>query len=312
MNIVFFGTAEFAIPAFRELLASKHKVVALVTQPDRKRGRNLKLSPPPTKVLAQAHNIPVYQPEDASSPGAIEYLGKLGADLFVVIAFGQILRQEALGIPKSCAINLHGSLLPRYRGAAPTNWAIINGDKTTGVTIIRMNEKMDEGDIVLRREVSVDPEDTNITINESLSGLGAKALMEAIALIESGKAQFEKQDKTQVTLARKLRKEDGAINWAEPATVIHSRVRGLLPWPGAYTSYAGKTLKILSTELVAYSPSSQVTVGEVLDIVKGKGIIVNTGSGAIAIKFLQLEGGKVLDIDSFLRGHKLNIGDTLI
>lgn len=310
MKIVFFGTAEFAMPALKELIASKHKVLALVTQPDRRRGRNLKLSPPPTKVLAETHGIPVYQPEDASRGESIEYLKKLGADLFVVIAFGQILKKEALAIPRSSAINLHGSLLPRYRGAAPTNLAIINGDRISGVTIIRMNEQMDEGDIILKREVAIEAEDTNITLSETLSSLGAKLLMEAVDLIASGKATFEKQDNAQATLAPKLKKEDGIIDWNKPAEIIHNRVKGLLPWPGAYTVGLGKTLKILNTELISYPPKDKASPGEILDIIKGKGIVVNTGSGAIVIKYLQLEGGKALDADSFLRGHRLGIGDT--
>lgn len=310
MNIVFFGTAEFAIPAFKELIGSKHKVLALVTQPDRKRGRSLKVQPPPTKVVAETHGIPVYQPESASSRESIEHLKSLSADLFVVIAFGQILTAEALAVPKIYAINLHGSLLPRYRGAAPTNWAILSGDKTSGVTIIRMNERMDEGDIVLKRDIAIDDEDTNITLSETLSALGAGALMESIELIDSGKASFEKQDKAKVTLAPKLKKEDGAIDWSQSAAVIHSRVRGLLPWPGAYTSGLGKTLKILNTELISYPPAGAVEAGKILDVIKGKGIVVATGSGAIVIRHLQLEGGKALDADSFLRGHKLGIGDV--
>lgn len=312
MRIVFFGTAEFAIESFRTLLGSKHEVVALVTQPDRKRGRNLKLSPPPTKVLAETHGIPVYQPEDASSAESVHYLNNLEADLFVVIAFGQILRREALSVPKNCAINLHGSLLPKYRGAAPTNWAIINGDKATGVSVIKMNEKMDEGDIILRRVVDIDAEDTNITINESLATLGSEVLMEAIALIETGRAHYEKQDKAQATLAPKLKKEDGAIDWKSPADIIHNRVKGLLPWPGAYTHYNGKAIKILNTELIKYDLDRTAQPGEIVDIIKGKGLMVNTGAGILAIKFLQLEGGKVLDADAFLRGHKLSIGDTLL
>ncbi|MCX5677909.1 MAG: methionyl-tRNA formyltransferase [Candidatus Omnitrophica bacterium] len=312
MNIVFFGTAEFAIPAFKALIASKHKVLALVTQPDRKRGRNLKIQPPLTKIVAETHGIPVYQPEDASSREAIEYLKKLGADLFVVIAFGQILKPEALSVPRLSAINLHGSLLPKYRGAAPTNWAIINGDKTSGVTIIRMNERMDEGDIILRREVMINEEDTNITLNETLSALGAKALIEAMELIESGRVVFKPQDKTLATLAPKLKKEDGIIDWGQPARIIHNRVRGLLPWPSAYTSASGKTLKILNTELTDYPARDGVKPGEVLDTIRGKGIVMNTGSGTIAIKYLQLEGGKVLDADSFLRGHRLHAGDIFI
>ncbi|MBU0895120.1 MAG: methionyl-tRNA formyltransferase [Candidatus Omnitrophica bacterium] len=311
MIIVFFGTAEFAIPAFRALIASKHRVLALVTQPDRKRGRNLKIQPPPTKVVAETHGIPVYQPEDASGRESIEYLKKLGADLFVVIAFGQILKQEALGIPKLSAINLHGSLLPRYRGAAPTNWAIMNGDKSSGVTIIRMNEQMDEGDIILKSEAAIDADDTNITLSEALSALGAQVLMDALELIESGRATYQKQDKTQATPAPKLKKEDGVIDWSLPAATIHNRVKGLLPWPGAYTRCAGKTLKILHTELITYPDGSEAKPGEVLDIIKNMGIVVNTGSGAIVIKYLQLEGGKILDTDSFLRGHKLGVGDRL-
>jgi methionyl-tRNA formyltransferase len=310
MNIVFFGTAEFAIPAFRALVASKHKVLALVTQPDRHRGRNLKLSPPPVKIVAEAHGIPVYQPEDASSREAVEYIKRLEADLFVVIAFGQILTREALDIPKLMAINLHGSSLPKYRGAAPTNWAIINGDKTSGVTVIKMNERMDEGDIILKRETVIDAEDTNITLNEALSDLGAEALMEAIDQIGFGSASFEKQDRSQVTLAPKLKKEDGAIDWNQTAVAIHNKVRGLLPWPGAYTGALGKKIKILNTEIMSYPFGSQTKSGEILDIIKGKGIVVNTGSGAIIIKYLQMEGGKALDADSFLRGHRLGVGDV--
>lgn len=309
MNIIFFGTAEFAIPAFKALIASKHKVLALVTQPDRKRGRSLKVQPPPTKVLAQTHGIPVYQPEDASSREAVTYLKELGGDLFVVIAFGQILKPEALAIPKLFSVNLHGSLLPKYRGAAPTNWAIINGDKTSGVTIIRMSERLDEGDIILAREVAVDVEDTNITLNETLSAVGAKVLIEAMESIESGRAAFHPQDKTRATMAPKLKKKDGVIDWKQPAKIIHNRVKGLLPWPGAYTTILGKTLKILNTELVEHSPKAEAKEGEILDIIKSKGIIVNTGSGTIAIKYLQLEGGKALDADSFLRGHRLHVND---
>ncbi len=204
MNIVFFGTAEFAIPAFKALIASKHRVLALVTQPDRKRGRNLKVQPPPAKVVAERAGIPVYQPEDASGKESIEYLKKLGADLFVVIAFGQILKREALDLPGISAINLHGSLLPRYRGAAPTNWAIMNGDRSSGVTIIRMNERMDEGDIILQRETAIGADDTNITLSEALSALGAQVLMEAVELIGSGGENYQKQDGARAIPAPKL------------------------------------------------------------------------------------------------------------
>ena len=310
MNIVFFGTSDFAIPSLQALLGSGHKVLAVVTQPDRPRGRNLKLSPPPVKVAALAKDIPVFQPQDASCAESIAYLKKLNADLFIVISFGQILKRGVLSIPKLFAINVHGSLLPKYRGAAPTNWAIINGDKTSGVTVIRMNEKMDEGDIILKRECAIGPEDTNITLSEKLSEIGAQALIEAVGLMEKNKtANFEKQNDTEATSAPKLKKEDGLIDWDQPAAKIHNKVRGFIPWPGAYTYYSGKILKILKTE-VAGSLGEKMDNGEVVGIVEGKGIIVRTGSGDLAVQYLQLEGKKVLDADAFVRGHRIARGYT--
>ncbi len=309
MKIVFFGTSEFAMLVLHRLIASKHKVLALVTQPDRQKGRHLKVSPPPAKVLAQSKDIPVYQPDNASSKPSIDYLKKLNADLFVVVAFGQILEKEVLKIPKIYPVNVHGSLLPKYRGAAPTNWAIINGDRTSGVTIIKMSEKMDEGDIILKKEIAVDKEDTNITLNERLSYLGSEALTEALGLIESDKVKFIKQDDAAATYAPKLKKEDGLIDWNEEAIKIYNKVRGLLPWPGAYTHYNGRILKILQAELMDDPILGRMAQpGEVVDIVKDKGIVVRTRSGSLVIKYLQLEGKKVLDADSFVRGHRIEKG----
>ena len=308
MNIVFFGTSEFAISSLQAILDAGHKVLAVVTQPDRKRGRNLKLSPPPTKVLALAKGIPVFQPQDASGAESLNYLKKLDADLFVVISFGQILKSDILSIPKLYAINVHGSLLPQYRGAAPTNWAVINGDKKSGITIIKMNEKMDEGEIILKREITIESEDTNVTLSEKLSEAGAKALLETIALIENKKEfKLEKQNGADATYAPKLKKEDGLINWKEPAVKINNKVRGFIPWPGAYTYYDGKILKILKTEIVT-SSNEQTDAGEVIDIVESKGIIVRTGLGNIAIQYLQLEGKKEMSADAFVRGHRIARG----
>lgn len=307
MNVVFFGTSEFAMPILRRLIDSKHAVLAVVTQPDRQKGRRLKLSPPPTKVLAQAKNIPVYQPDNASSKESLEYLRRLKADLFVVAAFGQILKKEALEIPKNYSLNVHGSLLPKYRGAAPTNWAIINGDKTSGVTVIKMNENMDEGDIVLKKEIAIDVEDTNITLSEKLSELAAGSLMEAIGLIESNKVKLTEQDDSIATYAPKLKKKDGLINWNEPALTIHYKVRGLLPWPGAYTFFKDKILKILKTE-VAQELKGKAKNGEVAAILKHKGIVVKTGSGNLLIQYVQIEGKKPFDADAFLCGYKIEAG----
>ncbi len=308
MKIVFFGTSDFAIPSLRELLNSPHKVLALVTQPDRKRGRDLRISPPPTKVLAITKGIEVYQPNDVSEAASIEYLKRLNPDIFVVVSFGQILKREVLSIPRLFSVNLHGSLLPKYRGAAPTNWAIINGDKMTGVTTIRMNERMDEGDIILKQELPIDEEDTNITLSEKLSEIGAKILLKTIGLIESGAAVFKKQDGKKVTYAPKLRKKDGGIDWNEPAVRIHNKVRGFLPWPGAFTYHKGRILKILKTALAGAGSGISARPGEILDIRKSEGIIVHTGSGELTLQYMQLEGKKILDASSFVRGQHITKG----
>ncbi len=308
MKIIFFGTSEFAIPSLRELLKSKHQVLAVVTQPDRPSGRRLKLSPPPTKVLALANGISVYQPEDASSHEAVDYLRKIAPDLFVVISFGQILKREVLSVPRLYAINLHGSLLPKYRGAAPTNWAVINQDRTTGVTVIRMNERMDEGDIILNRELDVEAQDTNITLGEKLSEIGASVLLEALENIEKDKAVFTKQDDALATYAPKLKKVDGLIDWSQSAVSIHNRVRGLIPWPGAYTYYEGKVLKIFKAVFQDAASAEDAKAGEVVDVVKNRGVVVRTGYGDLVIMHLQLEGKSILDADSFVRGHKIPRG----
>jgi methionyl-tRNA formyltransferase len=284
-------------------------VAAVVTQPDRARGRNLKVSPPVAKVLAASRGIPVYQPPDASSAESVAELRRYGADLFVVIAFGQILRKEALAVPKRYSVNLHGSLLPKYRGAAPTNWTILNGDAAGGVTIIKMNERMDEGDVISARETPLGPGETNITLNERLSELGAGLLMETLALIETGAERFIRQDASQASYAPKLRKEDGLIDWHRDAVIIQRRVRGLIPWPGAYTYYRGKAIKILGADVCECPVGAAADAGEVLGIIRSKGIIVKTGSGAVAITHLQLEGKKVLDADAFVRGHRIDKGD---
>jgi len=312
VKIVFFGTSEFAIPALRALLGSKHEVAAVVTQPDRKRGRTLKLSPSPVKVVASGRSIPVYQPVDASSPESAAYLKGLDADLFVVISFGQILKAGILNIPKIFAINVHGSLLPKYRGAAPTNRAVTDGERSTGITVIKMNARLDEGDIILKEEVEIACEDTNITLSEKLSELGALALMKAINLIEAkGSAlTLTAQSPSLATYAAKLKKSDGLIKWSEPAAVIHNKVRGLLPWPGAYTVYEGKVLKILKTELVN-GVFQDLAPGTVAAASAAGGIIVNTGSGAISIRYLQIEGKKEVDSGSFILGHRITKGYQL-
>ncbi len=308
MNIIFFGTAEFAIPSLRYILNSGHKFLTVVTQPDRKKGRHLKLSAPPVKVAASSARIPIYQPQNASSRDSMEYFRNLNAELFVVVSFGQILSKELIGLPRFESINLHGSLLPKYRGAAPVNWAIINGDEKTGVSVIKMNEKMDAGDIILKKEVSIDEKDTSLTLNEKLAECGAQLLLKAIALIDRGEVVSVKQDRAQVSCAPKLKKEDGLIDWSKPARALHNLVRGLIPWPGAYTHFKGKILKIWEAEITNGISTEKGEFGEVIDTIRQKGIIVKAGSGALAIKHLQLEGKKAMDADSFVRGQHIEKG----
>ncbi len=308
MKIVYFGSSEFSMPSMRALIASRHKVAALVTQPDRKKGRKLAVAPPPTKVLAAAEKIEVFQPEDASDRESVEFLNDLDADIFVVVSFGQILSKEVLGLARHPALNLHASLLPRYRGAAPTNWAIINGDSVTGVTIMKMSERLDEGDIVLKKEVKIDADDTNITLSETLSEKGAAALLEALDLIEARTARFEKQDASQATYAPKLKKGMGLIDWNESTVKIHNKIRGFLPWPGAYTHYKGKILKVLEAHIAGRQDGGGVSPGTVTAVTRDEGIVVRTGSGDIALKYIQLEGKKILDADAFVRGHRIEPG----
>lgn len=308
MNIVFFGTSEFAVPSLKSLLGSTHKVRLVVTQPDRAKGRDLKVSKSPVKVMAEMNRIQVHQPLNASSVDSTDLLRDLGADVFVVVSFGQILSKDLLTIPKFCAINLHASLLPKYRGASPINRAVMDGGSETGITIMRMNEKLDEGDVVLQRTLAIRPEDTSITISEELAEVGGRVLLEAIDLIGYGKAVYAKQDESKATYAEKLKKDDGLIDWKEGAEKIHNKVRGLLPWPGAYTRLNGKILKIYNTEVIVKSAYPDAAPGEVIDITKGRGMTVHTGSGDIVIKYLQLEGKKILDVDAFLRGHRIPLG----
>lgn len=294
----------------KALKASGHEVLMVVTQPDAKKGRRLHLTPPPVKDVATGLNIPVYQPQDVSSAESVEKLKSLNADLFVVVAFGQLFKKEALAVPKKFAINLHASFLPKYRGAAPINWAIINGEKKSGVSVFRLVEKMDAGDIILDKEVDIKKEDNAITLGEKLSEAGAGILVEAVNLIEKNKVTFKKQDASKASLAPKLKKADGTLDWNQTAIQLHNRVRGLKPWPGAFTTFGGKTIKLLETKVIDLHEKSGQP-GEIIKIEPGLGILVKAGSGCLAIQRLQLEGSRPMQFEEFLRGHALTIGDIL-
>lgn len=310
MRIIFFGTSGFAIGSLKALKASGHELVLVVIQPDAKKGRRLHLTPPPIKEIATGLNIPVYQPQDVSSAESIEKLKALNADLFVIVAFGQLFKKAALAVPKKFAINLHASLLPKYRGAAPINWAIINGEKKTGVSVFRLEEKMDAGDIILDREVDIREEDNAVTLGEKLSEAGAKILVEAIDLIARNKVSFKKQNESKASFAPKLKKADGLIDWNLTAAKLHNMVRGLMPWPGAYTIFDGKTIKILETKVMDSNEKSGKP-GEIINIEPELGILVKAGNSCLVIQRLQLEGSRPMQFEEFLRGHPLKQGDIL-
>jgi len=294
------GTPEFAVPSLRALIESGEEVVAVVTQPDKPKGRGLEIVPPPTKILAEKHRIPVLQPAKIKTEEFFIELKKFNPDLICVAAYGKILPKNILDLPTYDCINVHASLLPKYRGAAPINWAIIRGEKVTGITTMKMDEGMDTGDMLLKKELPIDDEDTGETLSEKLSEIGGKLLIETIRLLKEGRLNPIPQDHSQATYAPMLKKEDGKIDWKKSAEEIKNLIRGTLPWPGAYTNLEGKLLKIYKARLAEDE-------GKPGEIIKSDSdtLRVATGKGALDILELQIEGAKRLKTEEFLRGRKI-------
>jgi methionyl-tRNA formyltransferase len=305
MNIIFLGSAQFAAPSLKILMSTNHRISCIVTQPDRHKGRGLSIAGTPIKTVALEEGLKLYQPKDINTPEAIEILKNLNPDLLVVIAYGQILSQGILNIPRIFAVNLHASILPKYRGAAPINWAIINGESTTGLTIIKMARQMDAGPIILQKKVGISDGDTSVTLEEKLSDMGAHLLLQSLKTIESGEYNLIPQDEEQVIFAPKLKKEDGLIKWDKPAQDIYNLIRGCIPWPGAFTYYEGKLLKIykarVSSQVLEFASSNP---GEILEASK-EGIVIFTGKGNIIIEELQIEGKRRMAAGDFIAGYKI-------
>lgn len=303
MRIVFFGTGKFGIPTLKALVSSKYGVAAAVTRPDVRQGRGWNVTPTPVKDIVEktVPGLTVLQPEKLSDNGVVENLKSLNADIFVVVDYGRILTKEVLAIPSKCCINLHPSLLPLYRGAAPVNRAIINGDKVTGNTVIRMNERMDAGDIMIQDQMELGEYDTAETVETKLSARGASLVLKAVDMLADGRADFIPQDETKATYAPKLEKSEGKVDWNTSAQKIALKVRGMEPWPGAYTYMGGKVLKILQAA-VCEVPDGDLRPGEA--VVSGSKLIVVAGEGALRIGRLQLEGKKAMTSDEFLLGHR--------
>lgn len=306
MNIVFFGSGDFAVTVFKGLIGSRHAIAACVTQPDRPKGRHLKVEASGVKTEAVRHRLAVMEPAHLKSSDFIESLKGCNADLFVVVSYGHILPKEILLLPKIFCINIHPSLLPKYRGAAPINWAVINGDEKTGVSIIKMDLLMDAGEIISQMEVMIDKSDTSISLTEKLSVVSVGLLLKTLEAIENNTHTLTRQNPSQATLAPKLTKQHGLIHWHESAVKIHNLVRGLLPWPGAFTCCSGKLLKILETKALDVEPKDALP-GEIIGI-SAREIVVMTGRGALGILRVHPESSREMDIKSFMAGHKLGIG----
>ncbi len=312
MKVIFMGTPDFAVGALQAIIDAGHEVTLVVTQPDKQKGRGKEVSFPPVKECAIANNIPVFQPVKIKEPEAVEYLKGYEADIFVVAAFGQILSQEILDMPRLGCVNIHASLLPKYRGAAPIQWSILDGEEKTGVTIMQMNAGLDTGDILLVKEYAIKSTDTGESLFNTLAVLGSEAIVEALPLLDAGALTPVKQEEALSTYAKMLKKDMGHIDWSWDAAKIERYVRGLNSWPSAYTYLQGKTLKIWESEVVESLDNADglAKPGTVVKVDK-KSIYVATGKGYLKINNLQLEGKKRMDVSAFLLGFKINPGEVL-
>ena len=308
MRVVFMGTPDFSVPTLECIIEAGHEVVGVGTQPDKAKGRGKKVVYTPVKEKALEHGLTVYQPRRAREPEFIEQMRALNPDVMVVVAFGQILPKELLDIPKYGCVNVHASLLPKYRGAAPIQWAVIRGEKVSGVTTMQMDVGLDTGDMLLKTEVPLAEDETGGSLHDKLSVLGGGLLIETLKGLEAGTIVPEKQDDSQSgEYARMLDKSLGKIDFSMRAEEIERLIRGLNPWPSAYTSYNNKTMKLWKARVV---PGGEAVPGQVLAVDK-KGFTVQTGDGALQILELQMEGKKRMDAGAFLRGCPLTAGEIL-
>jgi methionyl-tRNA formyltransferase len=307
VRLVFLGTPAFAVPTLEKIVAAGHQVLAVVTQPDRPRGRGQNPAAPPVKETALRLNLPLFQPERIRRPEGIEYLRALPLEAMVVVGYGQIIPQAIIDLAPLGIINVHGSLLPKYRGAGPVQWAILNGEIRTGVTTMRIDAGLDTGDMLLKAETEIAPDENAIELGRRLAVLGADLLVETLAGLGAGRIAPEKQDSTQATYAPLLKKEDGRIDWTQPAAAIHNRVRGLQPWPSAYTGFRGQALHIWKSR-VTETPSNAARPGTVFSV---RPLLVSCGAGALELVEVQMEGRKRLPAGDFANGQRLAENESL-
>ncbi|CEP69450.1 Methionyl-tRNA formyltransferase [Moorella glycerini] len=308
MRLVFMGTPDFAVPSLKALLNSGHEIAGVVTQPDRPRGRGKKLQPPPVKETALAAGLPVSQPAAMKEEEFLTRLQQWQPEVIVVVAFGRILPQEILDLPEKGCINLHASLLPRYRGAAPIHRAVMNGEKETGVTTMWMVPQLDAGDIILQEKLPIGPDATTGEIHDRLAILGAELLVHTLDLVATGRAPRQPQDDALATYAPPLQPDEEKINWERPAGKIYNLIRGLNPWPGAYTLRAGERLKVYGARILDEATTG--VPGQVV-AVTSEGFVVQAGRGKLLITTVQPQGKKIMPADAYLRGYPLATGEVL-
>ena len=308
MRLVFLGTPAFAVPTLERLVQAGHEVAAVVTQPDRPRGRGQNAAPSPVKETAARLGLPVYQPERVRRPEALEFLRGVGADAMVVVGYGQIIPQTVIDLAPLGIINVHASLLPKYRGAAPIQWAIAEGEKVSGVTSMLLNEGLDTGDILLQRELAIAPDDTAVTYGQRLSGVGAELMVETLRKLEAGSLTPQPQNHSRASLAPILKKEDAQADFKSPAQRIYNRLRGFQPWPGCYTSFKGKKLAVTSAK--AHSYSGNQPDGELL-VDRDQLFVICGEKSALQLLEVQPEGKRRMTAADFIRGYRPQSGDKL-
>lgn len=308
MRVVFMGTPEFSVPTLEKIIEAGHEVAAVITQPDKPKGRGKAMQFPAVKEAAITHNIPVYQPVKVREEAFVEQLRKIDPEVIVVVAFGQILPKEILDMPKYGCVNVHASLLPKYRGAAPIQWAVIDGEKESGVTTMMMDVGLDTGDMLLKTVVPIEEKETGGSLHDKLSAAGGTLLVKTLQDLEQGKAVRTPQRDAESNYAKMLDKKLGCIDFHKSAEEIERLIRGLNPWPSAYTKLQGKTLKIWSAAVVNENRTDNF--GEIVEVTKDT-FLVQTGHGLLEIEELQLEGKKRMSVEAFLRGYSLEAGIVL-
>lgn len=311
LRLVYLGTPAFAVPTLERIVEAGHQVPEVITQPDRPRGRGRELAASPVKEAAVRLGLPVYQPERVRRPEAVEHLRALGADAMVIVGYGQIIPQNIIDLAPKGIINVHASLLPKYRGAGPIQWAIVNGETRTGVTTMRIDAGLDTGDMLLKTETEIGPDETAVELGRRLAAMGADLLVETLAKLDS--IIPEKQDPAQATHAPILKKEDGIIDWNQPAQAIHNRVRGLQPWPGAHTTFRGLTLNVWKSGagLAASAQALREPSIQAGSIRSVKPLLVACGDGFLELHEVQIEGRKRLSAADFANGQRLSENEIL-